>query len=171
MAVLSAAQANVPCAAGVSRKPTHGAPASHNAHPHFSPTEDNARIALVHNGIIENHDELRATLRAQGYAPPTTDQLVRVGLTGSGDGWTVDGEKMFVTNGSKADSYVVSTVAADPSAPAGEFSCVVVPADAKGLSFHGSWNGVGGTDRLMPKTNRPLVRCRSSLDSVCQLTR
>lgn len=28
---------------------THGAPASHNAHPHFSPTEDNARIALVHN--------------------------------------------------------------------------------------------------------------------------
>jgi len=32
---------------------THGAPASHNAHPHFSPTEENARIALVHNGIIE----------------------------------------------------------------------------------------------------------------------
>src|SRR5690242_3798970 len=37
---------------------THGAPASHNAHPHFSPSSDNARIALVHNGIIENHDEL-----------------------------------------------------------------------------------------------------------------
>ena len=46
---------------------THGAPASHNAHPHFSPAEDNARIALVHNGIIENHDELRAELRALGY--------------------------------------------------------------------------------------------------------
>ena len=46
---------------------THGAPASHNAHPHFSPTEDNARIALVHNGIIENHDELRAELTALGY--------------------------------------------------------------------------------------------------------
>ena len=46
---------------------THGAPASHNAHPHFSPTEDAARIALVHNGIIENHDELRAELTAQGY--------------------------------------------------------------------------------------------------------
>ena len=46
---------------------THGAPASHNAHPHFSPTEENARIALVHNGIIENHDELRAELTNLGY--------------------------------------------------------------------------------------------------------
>jgi glucosamine--fructose-6-phosphate aminotransferase (isomerizing) len=46
---------------------THGAPATQNAHPHFSPTADNARIALVHNGIIENHDELRAELTALGY--------------------------------------------------------------------------------------------------------
>ena len=46
---------------------THGAPLSHNAHPHFSPTEASARIALVHNGIIENHDELRAELVALGY--------------------------------------------------------------------------------------------------------
>ena len=46
---------------------THGAPASHNAHPHFSPSADQARIALVHNGIIENHDELRAELSALGY--------------------------------------------------------------------------------------------------------
>ncbi|MBA5604813.1 glutamine--fructose-6-phosphate transaminase (isomerizing) [Duganella sp. FT3S] len=46
---------------------THGAPATHNAHPHFSPSADQARIALVHNGIIENHDELRAELTALGY--------------------------------------------------------------------------------------------------------
>ncbi|WP_020654349.1 glutamine--fructose-6-phosphate transaminase (isomerizing) [Massilia niastensis] len=46
---------------------THGAPASHNAHPHFSPNEENARIALVHNGIIENHDELRRELTDLGY--------------------------------------------------------------------------------------------------------
>jgi glucosamine--fructose-6-phosphate aminotransferase (isomerizing) len=46
---------------------THGAPASHNAHPHFSPSNDNARIALVHNGIIENHDELREELTKLGY--------------------------------------------------------------------------------------------------------
>ncbi|GGI54881.1 glutamine--fructose-6-phosphate transaminase (isomerizing) [Oxalicibacterium solurbis] len=42
---------------------THGAPASHNAHPHFS----RERIALVHNGIIENHDELRDELKKAGY--------------------------------------------------------------------------------------------------------
>jgi len=42
---------------------THGAPASHNAHPHFS----RDRIALVHNGIIENHDELRTELQGLGY--------------------------------------------------------------------------------------------------------
>ncbi|RTL45683.1 MAG: glutamine--fructose-6-phosphate transaminase (isomerizing) [Burkholderiales bacterium] len=51
---------------------THGAPAVHNAHPHFSagPNASEAsvgRIALVHNGIIENHDELRAELKARGY--------------------------------------------------------------------------------------------------------
>src|SRR5687767_6204565 len=47
---------------------THGAPAVHNAHPHFSTGPNgSARIALVHNGIIENHDELRAELQAKGF--------------------------------------------------------------------------------------------------------
>jgi glutamine---fructose-6-phosphate transaminase (isomerizing) len=53
---------------------THGAPAVHNAHPHFShgtgadaKSAKAGRIALVHNGIIENHDELRAELQARGY--------------------------------------------------------------------------------------------------------
>ncbi|WP_018609779.1 glutamine--fructose-6-phosphate transaminase (isomerizing) [Uliginosibacterium gangwonense] len=46
---------------------THGVPAVHNAHPHISPSLDDARVALVHNGIIENHEELRAELRAKGY--------------------------------------------------------------------------------------------------------
>lgn len=51
---------------------THGAPVVHNAHPHFSAgpgakAASAGRIALVHNGIIENHDELRAELKAKGY--------------------------------------------------------------------------------------------------------
>jgi glutamine---fructose-6-phosphate transaminase (isomerizing) len=66
---------------------THGVPAVHNAHPHFSHGPGNtssssfgeltplaqgknfstARIALVHNGIIENHEELRAELQGRGY--------------------------------------------------------------------------------------------------------
>ncbi|KAF1046440.1 glutamine--fructose-6-phosphate transaminase (isomerizing) [Xylophilus sp.] len=51
---------------------THGAPAVHNAHPHFSDGPGEAgnrapRVALVHNGIIENHDELRLSLERRGY--------------------------------------------------------------------------------------------------------
>ena len=45
----------------------HGAPVTLNAHPHFSPSDANARIALSHNGIIENCDQLRAELQAHGY--------------------------------------------------------------------------------------------------------
>ncbi len=42
---------------------THGAPVVQNAHPHFS----RDHIALVHNGIIENHDALRDELKMRGY--------------------------------------------------------------------------------------------------------
>ncbi|MDD1148184.1 glutamine--fructose-6-phosphate transaminase (isomerizing) [Pseudomonas sp. TNT2022 ID357] len=41
---------------------THGAPCERNAHPHFS-----GDLAIVHNGIIENHEALRAQLSALGY--------------------------------------------------------------------------------------------------------
>ena len=42
---------------------THGIPTETNAHPHHSKEE----VYIVHNGIIENHQELRTTLRALGY--------------------------------------------------------------------------------------------------------
>lgn len=41
---------------------THGQPSEENAHPHFS-----AELALVHNGIIENHSELKQRLEDLGY--------------------------------------------------------------------------------------------------------
>src|SRR5467141_779381 len=41
---------------------THGVPSEKNAHPHVS-----GGVSVVHNGIIENHDELRAKLRSNGY--------------------------------------------------------------------------------------------------------
>ncbi|KAA3537350.1 glutamine--fructose-6-phosphate transaminase (isomerizing) [Pseudomonas savastanoi] len=42
---------------------THGAPCERNAHPHFSAD----KLAVVHNGIIENHEALREQLRSLGY--------------------------------------------------------------------------------------------------------
>ena len=42
---------------------THGKPDTQNAHPHIS----NGLIAVVHNGIIENYESLRAALKAAGY--------------------------------------------------------------------------------------------------------
>lgn len=42
---------------------THGRPAEHNAHPHTS----SSQVAVVHNGIIENHQELRVIQKERGF--------------------------------------------------------------------------------------------------------
>ena len=61
----------------------------------------------------------------------------------SSEMYQVTGNKTFVTNGGHADSYVISTVAADPDAPIGQFSCVVVHDDAEGMNWGKPWEGLG----------------------------
>jgi len=71
------------------------------------------------------------------YLPQTT--LVAA----SPDCYNLSGEKVFVTNGGRADSYVVSAVAGAKEAPAGQFSCIVVPGKSPGINWGGPWTGVG----------------------------
>lgn len=86
---------------------THGVPSEKNAHPHVS-----AGVSVVHNGIIENHEEMRAKLAAQGYVfVSDTDTEVVAHLIQSnlaGGGKLFDAVKKSVTQ--LVGAYAIAVV-------------------------------------------------------------
>ena len=63
-------------------------------------------------------------------------------LTDLGSSLLVSGTKSFVTNGGRADSYVLSTAALAADS-IGQFSCIIVPKEVNGLKWGPEWAGVG----------------------------
>ncbi|MBD1936227.1 acyl-CoA dehydrogenase family protein [Microcoleus sp. FACHB-68] len=72
----------------------------------------------------------------------------------------VNGQKSFITNGGYADSYVISTTAADANA-VGEFSCAMISNGAEGLIWGAPWAGLGmrgNSSRSAELRNVPVPR-------------
>ncbi|WP_247236577.1 acyl-CoA dehydrogenase family protein [Telluribacter sp. SYSU D00476] len=59
------------------------------------------------------------------------------------DDFLINGGKTFVTNGGKADSYVLSTVGASDEARMDQFSCIVLDEDTMGMQWGKGWDGLG----------------------------
>ena len=70
------------------------------------------------------------------YIPETTFRRCE-------EGFIVNGEKAFVTNGGHADSYVITTATSGEVAAVGEFSCLVAESNRSGMTFSGEWQGLG----------------------------
>ncbi|MBQ7667308.1 MAG: glutamine--fructose-6-phosphate transaminase (isomerizing) [Kiritimatiellae bacterium] len=98
------------CGIGHTRWATHGAPSERNAHPHVSPS---GKIAIVHNGIIDNFAELKARLAATGHVfNSDTDSEVLAHLVEEAAGNTL-AEKVMAALTPVRGTYGIAVVSCD----------------------------------------------------------
>src|SRR3989442_14985025 len=89
---------------------THGAPTERNAHPHV---DCRGRVAVVHNGIIENADALRAALERSGHRFGTeTDTEVLAHLIEAAPGTTLE-ERVATALAEVVGTYGIAVMSAD----------------------------------------------------------
>lgn len=67
----------------------------------------------------------------------------QVSFRSTGRGYSLSGEKAFVTSAEHADSYVLSAVAAGETADPGSFTCLLLDRSAPGLEWGPPWQGLG----------------------------
>ena len=92
---------------------THGAPTTSNAHPHVSPDIEHPRLAVVHNGIIENHDALRDELTAAGYrfSSQTDSEVIAHAIDRAYDGDLFEAVRQVVAR--LAGAYSIAVICRD----------------------------------------------------------
>lgn len=83
------------------------------------------------------------TLSLSEFGSGVSLYLPQTRLSREKDHYMINGTKQFVTNGSRADSYVVTTLASDVERETGDFSCLIVENNAPGMEWLAPWDGFG----------------------------
>lgn len=110
------------CGLSHTRWATHGAPTDENAHPHL---DQSGKLALVHNGVIENYQPLRKRLESEGHTfVSQTDSEVLAHLIGKHYEENTEGT---------AEMRLVHAVRASLGLIAGTYGIVAMHADAPGF--------------------------------------
>jgi len=107
---------------------THGRVTEENAHPHF---DASGRLALVHNGVVENHRELREDLQSRGHVfRSETDSEVLAHLIG----------ELYDTSGEKSREALLSAVQSALKKVRGAYGLAMIHSDT-GNFLIGARNG------------------------------
>ena len=128
---VSAIDAASSCGIGHTRWATHGRPSEANAHPHVS---CDGRIAVVHNGIIENFTELREELTARGHVfrSETDSEVIAHLIEEAYEGREPEGERPAGSTGAPARD-LSSALRAACSRLVGAYGIAAICADEPGV--------------------------------------